>query len=121
MRPARPARPMPLPILRRALGATVPPDRLVLVPSKRLAVRDRARTQLPPMHWQALEILACRPGYVGREELIDAIWGCDPEGGPDDGTKALYKLVYGLNRQLSPLGLHAGFFFRGVVLEDLRP
>ena len=44
------------------------------------------------------------PGIVRVGEIIDALWGDDPEGGPDSAEKAVHVYVCRLNQVLRGFG-----------------
>lgn len=54
---------------------------------------------------QVLEMLLRSPGrFVAKSRIIDAIYGDDPDGGPDDAEGSVQAHISKLRRLLKPLG-----------------
>jgi hypothetical protein len=67
---------------------------------------DLARDQLrwPRVKARIWDVVQRRPG-ISAEELVDAVYGADPNGGPDSGRKAIHVHVNHMNRRLMREGM----------------
>lgn len=68
----------------------------------RAVIVGNEERHLPPMQWQILGILRRREGaLITYEAMIDALWGDDPDGGPDDATGRLRVHICNLRKALA--------------------
>jgi hypothetical protein len=58
---------------------------------------------LPPIKQRILNVVRRRPG-IDAESLRGAVWGDDPNGGPEC-RHGIYVHVHQLNQRLAPLGI----------------
>jgi DNA-binding response OmpR family regulator len=68
------------------------------------AVWPAGEVQLTPSQARLLSALSASSGPVGREALIDAVWGDREDGGPDTAGNLISVLVHGLRRRLASAG-----------------
>jgi DNA-binding response OmpR family regulator len=72
--------------------------------ARKSAVWSGGRVTLTPAQSRIMASLATSAGrVVRREALIDAVWGDDEDGGPDDARKSVYVHVCQLRRRLAAL------------------
>jgi hypothetical protein len=58
-------------------------------------------TPLTPLEAEVLSIMLLRsPNPTTADTLIDALWGDDPDGGPEDARRRVCELVAGLRAKL---------------------
>ena len=81
-----------------------------------------ACTSLTPTQRRILDVLK-RRGSASAEELRDALWSDDPDGGPDNPS-TLHAHVWHLNQRLKSRGLlvrasrYSGY--RVIEIKDVR-
>lgn len=59
---------------------------------------------LTPMQRRILEVLAARP-LVSHTGMIDALYGDDPDGGPEDPVRVISVHILNLRRQVERYGV----------------
>jgi DNA-binding response OmpR family regulator len=95
----------------------LPLGRLQIVVPWRVIFRGTTWSRsLGPLEYDLFLLLAARPGrVVPRTEIVDTLYGDDPNGGPDDTVTAVGALCHKLNRKISCLRLivrQQGFWAR---------
>lgn len=59
-------------------------------------------------------LTARAPGIVSLDEIIEWIWGDDPNGGPDHPANCIRQAVFALRRNGAPIVTHSS---RGYSME----
>ncbi|PNG27022.1 hypothetical protein [Methylocella silvestris] len=99
---------------RRPLGDVLLSTRLGVVSRYGGLVRPR------PQGFTILAALACA-GALTKDDLIEALWGEDPGGGPDNAGKVIDTVVFYLRQQIAPLGLRVSSHPTHVFTLDPLP
>lgn len=68
-----------------------------------------------------LYVLSAFPRSVETSRLIDLVWGCDVDGGPENAEVVVRTLLHRANRVLLAVGLriHVPLYGRGYAVEVL--
>lgn len=97
------------------------PDAVVLAVGKKRAFRDGSMVRFSPTEAKiALCLLAAQGRQVCEDELIEFVWGDDPDGGPEDAGRMVRVFIYKVRHILRALniGIESGWG-RGFRAVDL--
>lgn len=61
---------------------------------------------MTPQEFKLVSMALPRPGQiVTKGEIYDAVWGDDPDGGPENLQKSIDVLMFRVRGKLTPLGI----------------
>jgi DNA-binding response OmpR family regulator len=82
-------------------------DRLYIYPAARAMARGPLVRGCSQMALRIFLVLLAHPGaVVARGDLIDAVWGDDPGGGPDNAVNAINVAIFRLRKMAADLGVY---------------
>lgn len=89
-----------------SLIATQNPAQIVIdMPGMRILKNNTAAQFSPAVFRFAAGVIAASGRLVTRNDLIEALWGDDPDGGPIDPNKLLDVYLHKSRQRLMPLGI----------------